>query len=220
MTTTVSSNRGLQGELDLLTRQLREKRGELHQSQLEIERLNRLVSELEAEKNELANELCETRVRLDKVLSAEEVNEQTRVNLANELYEKQRQIDDLQSLIESLGEKKVELSGQQIAMIQQQREMLETELTEVKVTLDKRETELRKTRDMYIEMCEEKNNLQDMLKSQLDAEYELRLKERVENVLGARLEEQKLALDMEFSKQLDAKLGSFKIYNTIFNTFM
>lgn len=201
--TPVTVSRGLQSEVNSLTQQIRDKRIELHQSQVEIERLNKLVEELQLEKNELINELDEARVRLNNALAAEEESQQERANLLNIDFEKQQQIEQLQTVIEQLSAKSEEISGAQMEHVKQRYELAEANLAELKVMLDQRENELRRAQDMYLEICREKNNLQDTLKAELDAEYEAQLKECVDRAI----KEHTLTADVQFKLQLDEKLS-------------
>lgn len=214
-TTTTTTSRVLQTELDSLTRQLREKRAELHEREVEMERLRRLVSELEAEKTELSGELAETKVRLDAALERDEMSQQTNGNLQNELYAKQSELDECQRLIDSLSASRgrSEYDEQRLEAERQQRELAEAQLAELKCALDHRESELRRAREMYIEVCADKNNLHDTIKAQLDVEFDARLRDRLEADIVARLDQQKLALDIEFNKQIDQKLGASPLFN-------
>ena len=75
---------------------------------------------------------------------------------------------------------------------------------------------------MYIEVCNEKNDLQDTLKVQYDAEYEKKLMHQVDKVVSSKLDEQQsylsekwsqergILLD-EYRKKLDANAGELKI---------
>lgn len=207
-TTTTALPRSLQNEVNLLTQQLREKRVELHQSQVEIERLSKLVDELEKEKVDLSNELNETRVRLNQVMATNEESEQERAHLLNIEFEREQRVKKLEKILAELSAAKSSSEQAMISrpiemeMIQQRCEMGQAELAHIKVVLDQRETELRKARDMYVEICEEKNNLQETLKAELDAEYEYQLKQRVE----CALEEHRLAAGVEFKSQIEEKL--------------
>lgn len=207
-TTTKVQPRSIQNEVNTLTQQLREKRVELHQSQVEVERLSKLVDELEKEKVDLSNELNETRVRLNQVMATNEESEQERAHLLNIQFEREQRVQQLETILAELSVAKsssdvaIRSSPVEMEMIQQRCEMAEAELAHIKVVLDQRETELRKAREMYVEICEEKNNLQETIKAELDAEYECRLKQQVQRVL----EEHRLAAEVEFKVQIEEKL--------------
>jgi chromosome segregation ATPase len=204
-TTTNPSIKTFQGELDRALNQLKQKRAEVHQKEIDIDRLNKLVDELEQEKRELVAELEEKSSKLNQMLTLEENFQQ----LETDLFNKQNQIEEYQNMIQSLQEKNQDVDNHQLLMLNQKYHQVDAQLAELKVMLAKKDSELSRTKEMYVEVCEQKNNLQDTLKLQFDAEYEAKLKDKVENVISNRLEEQKIFLNAEFNRKLDANLGTY-----------
>jgi chromosome segregation ATPase len=68
-----------------------------------------------------------------------------------------------------------------------------------------------KVREMYIEVCNDKNNLQDTLKLQLDQEYEARLRQQVDRILANKLDEQRNLLADRHSQERITLIGDYKL---------
>lgn len=103
-------------------------------------------------------------------------------------------------MIASYSAQTGELNEQQIVLLKQQRDAIEADLVAVKaqladlaVKLDKRDAELNTTKNMYLEMCKEKNNLQEELSVALKAQFDVEYR----------------ALHDDFQKQIATKDGSF-----------
>jgi hypothetical protein len=63
---------------------------------------------------------------------------------------------------------------------------------------------------MYIEVCNDKNNLQDTLKEQYDTEYEKKLKHKVDLAVSNKLEEQKNYLTDKWSQERRVLMDDYK----------
>ena len=173
--------------------------------EMETARMAHLVEELQREKIELTNDLIEKNSRLDAMMDQEERSQQLRNELDLEVYTKQQHIDECEKVIEalhaSIGQQQ---GGQQLI------NEYEAQLAELKLKLTNREHEVQKVREMYIEVCNDKNNLQDTLKLQYDSDYELKLKRQLEVAVEAKLDEQKSLLNEKALQERSALMDEHR----------
>ncbi|CAF0943496.1 unnamed protein product [Brachionus calyciflorus] len=187
---------------------------------LELERMGNLIDELNREKNELSNELLEKNAKLDQLLDSEEQNQHLRSNLELELFNKQSHCQELEKLIDQLHQ---ELSLKQPQQQQQQQNtslneqkylilinQYESDINDLKIQLVNRDNEIQKFREMYLAVCNEKNNLQDSLKQQYDDEYEDKIKQRLDLILANKLDEQKNVLNEKWSQERTNLIGEYR----------
>ena len=211
---TNDASNNLHKELERSMNALKQKRLELQKCQAELERLrhekttsnienndlqrlNCLIDELQKEKNELSNELTEKNVKIDELMGHEEEWQQLRQRLEIDIYDKQQDLNQCQLIIEKLHS---ELNVDQII------NGYEAQLGELKLKLANREHEVQKMRDMYIEICNDKNNLQETLKAQYDEEYEIRLRQR----LDASLDEQRALIRDKFERDRQGLIDEYR----------
>ena len=181
----------------------------------EIERLKSAIQELEQEKNDLNNDLMEKNAKLNELLEKEELFQQfqkIKNDYEVEMYNKQQHIEECEKLINQLqaqAQNQLALHNQQ-----QQNQMIlndyEKQLTELKLTLTNKEGEINKMRNMYMEVCDDKNNLQDALKKEYDLEYEKKLKHQLEFAIEKRLEENTSDLTKKFSLEKSNLLDQYR----------
>jgi len=159
----------------------------------ELTRLTGLVDELQREKVELANDLIDKNTRLDAMLEQEEQFQSVKSQLEMEVYAKQEHINECERLIGELRTKSAEAVaavGQSQAVAQRIKE-LEAQVGELQLKVTNREHEVQKTREMYIEVCREKNDLEESVKMRLEEEMAGRVRAKVEVEVGGRLAEWK-----------------------------
>lgn len=194
----------------------------------EIERLNAVMEELNREKNDLASELMEKNAKLDQLLDSEEQNQHFRSNLELELFNKQNHCQELEKIIDQLHQELnlKQHNPNQNSSINEQKYLIlineyEAQINDLNLKIANRENEVQKFREMYIEVCNDKNNLQDTLKQQLDEEYEAKIKQKLDLILANKLDEQKNSLNekwsnertsliAEYRKQIDSNLSDLK----------
>jgi len=161
--------------------------------EIEAKRLAALVEELQREKIELTNDLIEKNTKLDEMMGVEEQLHSVKNNLELDIYSKQLHINECEKMIETLHAKNREVvaSASRSQASQQMVSEFEAQIVELKLKVANREHEVQKTREMYIEVCNEKNNLQESVREQLERENEARVSGRVRAEVEARLEEQR-----------------------------
>ena len=154
---------------------------------------------LEKERQELADELRDTKTWLDKLLAKEEhINsaQATMQNLDLIVEENEKKMQTLHDEITQLR-----LENEQLVVHSQAKEAVQQEffvqINDLKLEIANLQTENGKIKKMYLEVCNEKANLEAVIKEQYDTEYEKRLGVRLE----ARLEEERRALAASVSKQ-------------------
>jgi hypothetical protein len=191
----------------------------LEECKQEIQRLTNLVDEYEREKMDLHNDLMEKNSKLDQLMEQEEQFQQMKNSLELDIYSKQQHILECEKVIEQMHHSNnQEINNQQNQQIINE---YEAQLGELKLRLTNREHEIQKIREMYIDVCNDKNNLQDSMKLQYDTDYELKLKQRVQSTLNDKLEEQKnflwekwqterTSLQDEYRRQCDSYLTELK----------
>ena len=162
-TTTPSSsnnnnNNELQLELERLRAQLEQQRQQQHDEGDSVEKVN----ELQRVVDELSGELAEKSAALNEALGKDEQWQQMKSEMELDAYNKQRHIEECEQLIHSLEAERAAI-GQQQQRLGQLAEY-EAQIGELNLKLANRDNELHKVRDMYIEVCNDKNNLQDTLK--------------------------------------------------------
>jgi hypothetical protein len=190
---------------------------ELEQLKAEIENLHHLIDELNKEKIDFQNDLNEKNARLDQMLDQEEGFQQLKTNLEQELFNKQQHIEECEKMIENLHQKLQNDQNQNLLLHQFEHEKqqlmnsYEAQLAEYKLKVTNKEHEIQKVREMYIEVCNDKNNLEDTLKIQFDKEYELKMKQQMDKILMNKLDEQKLELNEKFSQERFALISDYKI---------
>ncbi|RNA43433.1 hypothetical protein BpHYR1_039728 [Brachionus plicatilis] len=195
----------------------------------EIEKLSSLIDELCREKNDLASELMDKNSKLDQLLDSEEQNQHLRSNLELELFNKQNHCQELEKIIDQLHQElNLKQHNQpQNSSINEQKYLIlineyEAQINDLNLKVANRENEVQKFREMYIEVCNDKNNLQDTLKQQYDEEYETKIKQKLDLLLANKLDEQKNCLNekwsnertsliAEYRKQIDANLSDLKV---------
>ncbi len=171
--------------------QLKEKPTTGNTDLIEINRLKGLIEELQREKIDLTNEIIDRNNRLDAMLEQEEQFQNMRNQLEMEVYAKQEHINECEGLISELQAKSVEnlaTVGQSQALGKRINE-LEAQVVELKLKVTNREHEVQKTREMYIEVCREKNDLEEAVKAQFEVEFAARVKARVDAEVGVRVVE-------------------------------
>jgi hypothetical protein len=177
-------------------------------TQSNIDHLNSLVDELKRENYDLTNDLNEKNSKFDLMHDQEEQFQQIKYNLDLEIVSKRQHINECEKLIENLHanfnqqQTQIQFDHQQQ---QQQNQMIlnesEAQILELKLKVTNKEHYIQKAREMYIEVYNDKNNLQDTLKVQYDREYDLKLKQQIESGLSLKLEEQKRYLTESWSQE-------------------
>ena len=127
--------------------------------------------------------------KLDQMMEQEEEYQKIKNTLEMDIYSKQQHIMECEKVINELHH-----ANSQDMSRQQMCNEYEAQLGEFKLKLTNREHEIQKIKQMYMDVCSEKNNLQDAIKLQYDTEYEKKLKQRLDATLADKLEEQKAAL--------------------------
>lgn len=169
----------------------------------ELKRLGALCEELQREKIELTNDLIDKNTKLDEMMGIEEQLQSVKNDLELEIYSKQQHIHECEKMIEQLHAKNQEAmaSMNQSHGNQQMINEFEAQIVELKLKVTNREHEVQKTREMYIEVCNEKNNLQDSMKDQFEKEYESKLASKIRLEVEARLDEQQKSLGADWEKE-------------------
>lgn len=169
----------------------------------ELKRLGDLCEELQREKIELTNDLIDKNTKLDEMMGIEEQLQSVKNDLELKIYSKQQHILECEKMIEQLHAKNQEAmaSMNQNHGNQQMINEFEAQIVELKLKVTNREHEVQKTREMYIEVCNEKNNLQDSMKEQFEKEYESKLASKIRLEVEARLDEQQRSLGAEWEKE-------------------
>ncbi len=169
-------------EIDQLKRDLSAASIQLNQRQsnsgedllrAELTRLTGLVDELQREKIELANDLIDKNTRLDAMLEQEEQFQSVKSQLEMEVYAKQERVNECERLMGEVRTKSAEAAGQRM-------KELEALVGELQLKVANREHEVQKTREMYIEVCREKNDLEESVKVRLEEEMAGRVRAKVE----------------------------------------
>jgi chromosome segregation ATPase len=137
----------------------------------------------------MTNDLMEKNGKLDQMMEQEEEYQKIKNSLELDIYSKQQHIMECEKVINELHH-----ANSQDMSRQQMCNEYEAQLGEFKLKLTNREHEIQKIKQMYMDVCSEKNNLQDSIKSQYDTEYEKKLKQRLDACLTDKLEEQKAVL--------------------------
>jgi chromosome segregation ATPase len=191
----------LQRELDRALNTLKQKRNEIQKLQDDLkdkdEKLMALTSatthdnqaqiqELTNEKLELQNDLNEKNTRLDELLGIEEQYQQIQHDLESQIYNKQQYINECEELIRTLQKAEVNMASHTDQMQHYNQCLAEchSEISDLKLELTNRHHELQKVKQMYIEVCSEKNSLEETLREQLVKEYEEKLEKRLEISIG------------------------------------
>jgi chromosome segregation ATPase len=92
----------------------------------------------------------------------------------------------------------------------------------LRLKLTNRELELNKTRQMYMDVCNEKNNMQETLKMQYDIDYDMKLRRELDSTVSTKLDEQKSYLKEtwlkersmladEYKRQIEKSLSDIKL---------
>ena len=176
---------------------------ETNTKSFELEKLNHLVEELQREKIDLNNDLLERNSKLDEMMEQEEQFQRLKNDLELEIYSKQQHINECEKMIDNLHKSNQET----LASINQQQNNkqlmneYDAQIAELKLKVTNREHELQKTREMYIEVCNDKNNLQDTLKVQYDEEYEKKMKTKVSMAVESELDQQNKLLNERWDRE-------------------
>lgn len=246
------SMKSLQNELERALNLIKQKRTEIQSYQIEcdklrsqisnikqipnedsskkdIEKLNAFIDELNREKADLASELMEKNSKLDQLLDSEEQNQHLRSNLELELFNKQNHCQELEKIIDQLHQElnlKQHNQPQNNSINEQKYLILineyEAQINDLNLKIANRENEVQKFREMYIEVCNDKNNLHETLKQQYDEEYDAKIKQKLDLILANKLDEQKNSLNekwcnertsliAEYRKQIDTNLSDLKV---------
>jgi chromosome segregation ATPase len=190
---------------------------DLIQFQDEIKRLSMLIDELNKEKNDLNSDLNEKNAKLDALLEREEKYNNDLNQLHHDLANKDQHIADLNNIIDDISAKLNHNANVEMIVLKYENELAqnrmsignyETELGELRMTLKKYEIEIEKVKCSYLEVCKEKNDLNEKLREELEAENETKLKIKLDSMLSDKLEAQQRYLKEQWMEEKNGLVES------------
>lgn len=175
----------LQQEIEQYKHELEESRNRVDKLEADLAIESHSVSELERENNELKSQLSQMDPRS--------------IQMA---YEQRHQL-----MIQEVRKNHEE----DLKRVEEFAHGLEIDLSKAREAARKSEAELSQTQKMYRDLCEEKANLHDTIRSEMETEYKKRLDMQVELVIGDRIDREKAIHAAEIKSKLDEASIQFKL---------
>lgn len=130
---------------------------------------------------------------------------------------KEQHIADLNNIIDDISAKLNHNGNVEMIVLKYENELAqnrmsignyETELGELRMTLKKYEIEIEKVKYSYLEVCKEKNDLNEKLREELEAENETKLKIKLDSILSDKLETQQRYLKEQWMEEKNGLVES------------
>jgi hypothetical protein len=164
---------------------------------LNVSQQQNFIDELNKEKMELQSDLTDLKLRLEESYQHSDGVAQHKQDLENEIYNKNEQIEHLSNELTRLREEtnvafiedrlKIVFNSEKVELVNK----YELNIQCLKLDLDNLNVEVSKLKQLYVDVCNEKNDIEDRLRNchdkelkQLMFDYELKMKKMDEKYLN------------------------------------